>query len=224
MKRIEASSSMVFLIGLCTTSVLMLVGICFAVDEPKAQVVTPPALRSLILPRTAVQKQEFAKWQGVYGYDDKVQLVYNSAFTLRTIDQHSSLINRNRDFIVMILSRDDPNSLASTVVVNKSVIEALIRENVGMKRATGWLQMQVKELSIRIEGLEEKNKTLENVIGDDYGKFIRDDVAPGTGPGETVGDSHQPKEGVHGGVDRETVESGSGSGSVTGDRKPPGSE
>jgi len=203
--------------------VVILSGVCFGSDpnvvavKPAVGTAPPPPLapmRLRVLPQTKLQVLEFDRWRDAYGTGDPVQLYYNTAALLKNAEHYGRLIDRNRDFIVMILGRDDPNSLASVVVKNRMFIDALIKGSGLLRRQVAQIQrsvgveIQIKELAMRVADLENENKELRKMMGvNNYGKRIRTTA----GSSEVAGDNPQPEEGSAGGGDSlEDIAEGSG--------------
>ncbi len=118
---------------------------------------------ALVLPATDSQKREFAAWQQLYGYSETSHIYYNLALLIKIINQQGTTINNGREYINMIISQVDPNSLASMVVATSEAVEILTIRNAELQERI--LQLE-KRPEIITETTADPNSSVE-LIGID---------------------------------------------------------
>ena len=131
--------------------------------RPQVVKPAPPASKPMgarVLPITTAQKREFIAWQQLYGFTEEAHIYYNIAVLLTIADQHGTTINNNREYIGMILSQEDPNSLASLVVADHNSIKTLTekqeKRNARVKELAYTIGLELGELRARVDALEEQ--------------------------------------------------------------------
>jgi hypothetical protein len=103
-------------------TLVMLMMVTAGCQEETNQAPGVKPISSWVLPKTAEQEVEFAKWKEVYGDNEKTLMHYNIAVLSKIIDQHGRIINTNSGLIFMTLTDTDPNSVASVTVSNREQI------------------------------------------------------------------------------------------------------
>lgn len=143
------------------------VGYC-GVEKPVVKkTVNIKPMRSQVLPINETQQKEFLGWQHVYGHSDTTQIYYNLTALLRMGNRQGKIINAQSNVIGSIISKDDPNSIASFVVLNRGLIKSIIKQNVGLKKqiasltADKRLDLLIQQMEVRISELEQKIASLE---------------------------------------------------------------
>lgn len=126
-------------------------------EDVKVAKETYRPIGSMVLPKTPDQSAEFSKWETAYGPGHDTQLYYNTNILLALADQHSAAINKNRQYIGMILNPSDPNSLASVVVKNRAITAAVIGEKMAIARRLAELENRVTEMNREAEMAKEKD-------------------------------------------------------------------
>lgn len=105
-----------------------------SVPKPVKQTSQVVPMGAKVLPKNEAQRQDFARWQQLYGFTEEAHIYYNLTLLISVADGQGESIKRNNDFVNMIMSQEDPNSLASVVVENRRIIKFLVKENAELRK------------------------------------------------------------------------------------------